>query len=308
MKQTVRFARDVQTLAALGLTLMLSIARAEPGLTTTDPKAMAPAVAAPGPPLVTGDFAVNVTNEYISRGLVLVNHGVQIQPAADVFFHVFQGDGFINSVTPTLGVWSDLTTDDGHGASQPGHGPSHWYEFDTMPGVAVGFAKNWTLTETYLQFNSPSGGFKTARSMNTCFGFNDAGLLDPSKNFSLQPHFTWLAELPAPGSAGLRKDGNYFELGLAPNYTILKRSEYPVTFTVPLTLGLGDDNFYHGDTYGYFTTGLSISTPLAFLPASLGAWTASVGYKYYNLGDQAAKTLAVTRDQDVYSFSIGCSF
>ena len=291
---------------------MVSVGMAEPNSTTTDSKAMqkanAAAVAAPAQSLISGDLGVSVTNEYVSRGLVLVNHGAQIQPYADLFFHVYQDDGFINSVTPTMGIWSNFTTDTGHGASKPGNGPGNWYEFDYMPGVAVGFAKYWTLTETYLEFDSPSAGFKTARSMNTCIGFNDTGLIDPDRNFSLQPHFTWLAELGAPGSAGLQKGGNYFEMGLAPNYTILKGSEYPVTFTVPLTVGLGDDKFYNGDTYGYFSTGLSASTPLAFIPSGFGTWTASLGYKYYNLGNQVAKTEAGNNDQNVGYFSISCAF
>lgn len=290
----------------LGLAIVSSSAMAGTDSTTDDPKAMQKTAAAQ--PFITGDAGVTVTNEYISRGLVLVNHGAQVQPYGDVFFHIFQGDGFITSVAPTIGFWSDLTTDTGHGASKPGRDTANWYEFDYMPGIAVDFAKYWTLTESYYEFNSPSGGFRTLRSMNTAFCFNDTGLIDKSGNFSLQPHFTWLAELGASGSAGLQKDGNYFELGLSPNYTILKGGEYPITFTIPLTLGLGDDHFYAGDTYGYFFTGLTVSTPLAFIPCDYGAWTASLGYKYYNLGNQAAKTEMGNNDQNVISCSIGCAF
>jgi hypothetical protein len=294
----------VSTWVALVLAVAASIAQAEPQ--ASDPKAVL--TNEESKPLISGDAGVTVTNEYLSRGLVLVNHGAQFQPYGDLFFHVYEGDGFINSVTPTIGFWSNLTTDSGHGASKPGRDLANWYEFDYMPGVAIGFAKHWTLTETYFEFNSPSGGFRVCRSMNTSFAYDDTGLIDKDKNFSLQPHFTWLAELGAAGSAGLQKDGNYFELGLAPNYTILKGSAYPVTFTVPLTLGLGDDKFYNGDTYGYFTTGLTASTKLAFIPDAYGSWTGSIGYKYYNLGDQVAKTDAGNNDQNVIFVSVGCSF
>jgi len=98
------------------------------------------------------------------------------------------------------------------------------------------------------------------------------------------------------------------EFGLAPNYTILKGAEYPVTYTVPLAVALGDSKFYNGDTYGYFCTGLTVSTPLAFIPKQYGSWNASAGYKYYNLGDQAAAVNSVSKDQNVFDLSIGCTF
>ena len=52
-----------------------------------------------------------------------------------------------------------------------------WYEFDWDPGLSVTFAKNFTLLVQYFEFDSPSGSFGTARSIDANLTYNDSGLL-----------------------------------------------------------------------------------------------------------------------------------
>ena len=169
------------------------------------------------------------------------------------------------------------------------------------------FAKNFTLTTSYFEFDSPDDAFKTARSVNANLAYDDSGLLGA---FALHPHFTVLYELGAPGAAGLRGKGWYFEPGVAPSYTFLKSSKYPITFTVPITVGLGDSRFYNGNNFGYLSAGATIAVPLAFIPAGYGSWTLTAGYTYYHLGSQAA-FLTSPGDRDtrhVFSGAIGATF
>jgi len=120
----------------------------------------------------------------------------------------------------------------------------------------------------------------------------------------LHPHVTYLHELTAPGFAGLGADGNYYEIGLAPSHAF-----GPVTFTIPLTVGLGSNNFYAGETFGYFSAGLQASIPISFIPECYGKWTFSGGYTYYELGDNVANATATGhKSQHVLQGAIGLTF
>jgi len=273
-----------------------------------DSKAMtsAPAATTPPPPsAITGDFGVTVTNLYDSRGYALVTRGAMVQPYLDIYFQAYSGDGFINSIVPTLSFWSDVNSDTNF-ASVPGNTVPAWYEFDWLPGITINFAKHFALTVSYYEFDSPSGGFNTARSINSTLAYDDTGLLDPSKNFSLQPHITVLDELPGPGSAGGFRNGTYAEFGLTPTYTVFGKSEYPLTLTVPLTYDAGDHFYKEGISFGYVSVGVGASVPIAFIPSQFGAWTGSVGWKYFHTGDSV--NIPEFRDQQTFTVSIGCKF
>jgi hypothetical protein len=248
---------------------------------------------------ISGDLGVTMPTEYISRGLVLENQGVIAQPYLDLYFKLYEGTGFINKVQFNLGLWSSIHS---HVQPQPTSSTTQaWYEFDYTPGIAITFAKNFTLTASYFEFDSPADAFNTARSINFNLAYDDTDLLGA---FALHPHFTYLHELSAPGFAGLGADGNYYEIGLAPSHTF-----GPVTFTIPLTVGLGSNNFYAGDTYGYFSAGLQASIPISFIPECYGKWTFSGGYTYYNLGDNVANATATGhKSQNVLQGAIGLTF
>jgi hypothetical protein len=248
---------------------------------------------------ITGDLGVTFVSEYVSRGLVQVNQGVIAQPYLDLYFKVYEGTGFINKVTINFSLWSSI---DSH-VEPPGNQSTcrNWEEFDWDPGIAITFAKNFTLTTSYYEFDSPANFFLTARSINVNLAYNDADLLH---DFALNPHFTWLAELNAPGSAGINKGAYYYELGIAPGHTW-----GPVTVSLPITLGLGSHGFYNGNAFGYFCFGPQISVPISFIPECLGKWTFSGGYTFYELGTQAADVTANGhRVQHVFQGAIGLTF
>jgi hypothetical protein len=251
---------------------------------------------------ITGDLGVNFVSEYISRGLVLENQGVIAQPYLDLYFKLYEGEGFINKVSFNFGLWSSI-----HSHQQPPGGTTTdaWYEFDYTAGISVVFAKRFTGTLSYFEFDSPADNFATARSVNFNLAFDDTDFLGA---FALHPHVAVLTELNAPGFAGLDEDGWYYEIGIAPSHTF-----GPLTVTLPINVGLGNSSFYAGDTYGYSSAGISFSTPLSFIPEKWGAWTVSTGYTYYNLGDNLQTFSKNTQgdgdsNQHVFSGSIGLTF
>lgn len=242
---------------------------------------------------ITGDLGVTITNDYVSRGILQTPEaGVKYQPYLDLYFKLYEGTGFVNNVTFQLGFWSNIETYT-HGTTVQGTPTAgttlpQWEEFDYTPGIAVTFEKNFTATFSYFEFDSPNNSFYAARSFNLNLAYNDTDLLG---TFALHPHIAFLQELQH--HAGLNSGGNpkklgqYYEVGIAPGYTFLKDSKYPLTLTIPVNLGFGSNGFY-GRGFGYVSAGGSLSVPLAFIPSCYGSWTASAGGTYYYLGDRTA--------------------
>ncbi|MEI9894896.1 MAG: hypothetical protein WDN28_13675 [Chthoniobacter sp.] len=248
---------------------------------------------------ITGDIGVTFVSAYLSRGLVLENQGVIAQPYLDLYFKLYEGTGFINKVQLNLGLWSSI-----HSHPQPDGSTSttrNWYEFDYTPGIAVTFAKNFTFTASYFEFDSPADSFDTARSLNFNLAYDDTDLLG---KFALHPHVTYLRELDAPGAAGLGPQANYYEIGVAPGF-----AAGPVAITFPITVGLGSEGFYQSDTFGYVAGGIQLSIPLSFIPECYGKWSFSGGYTFYHLGaDVADATNTGHHTAHVFQGAVGLTF
>jgi hypothetical protein len=224
---------------------------------------------------ITGDLGINVVSQYISRGLIFENQGAILQPYADLYFKLYEGDGFLNKVTLNLGIWNSFHEE--HTDSPPGNSTKSWYEFDFTPGISFTFAKNITFTPSYYFFLSPNDGFATFQGLNLALAYDDTDLLG---KFALHPHFTVLFELENKAGNG-PDEGIYYEVGIAPSFPI-----GPITLTVPITAGFGSSDFYTNDeTYGFFSAGLIAGYQLKFMPECMGTWTATGGCTYYNLGD-----------------------
>ncbi len=81
-----------------------------------------------------------------------------------------------------------------------------------------------------------------------------------------------------------------------------------MTVTFPTAVGFGSSGFF-GQGFGFLSTGADVSVPLAFIPESYGAWTTSVGGRYYRLGSTSAfYTNSGDPDQGVFTWSIGAEF
>jgi hypothetical protein len=299
------------TIAAAAMLGLSSLSTAFAGTeTATGKDAKTPATPCPVT-YITGDFGVTFTSEYISRGIPQPDQwkGVIAQPYLDLYFALYKGDGFINAVSAQLSFWSDIGSN--HATAPAGSTVQDWEEFDWMPGISVTFAQKFTLLVSYFEFDSPAQVFHTARSINAALSYDDSSLLGA---FALHPHFTVLYELGAPGFAGLKANGWYYEIGIAPSYTFMPKSTYPITVALPTTVGLGDSSgFYGNNNFGYFSTGPSVSVPLAFIPSGYGSWTLTAAYTYYYEGTTVREATGPpvgsgANSRNVFSGAIGCTF
>jgi len=239
---------------------------------------------------ITGDLGVNFVTQYVSRGVVLENQGVIAQPYADLYFKLYEGDGFLNKVSLNLGLWSSIhSRGTDHGAIGGGStGTQDWYEFDYTVGLAFTFAKNWTLTPSFYAFLSPNDGFSDFYGLNLSLAYNDAGWWGDS-GFALNPSVTVLVELQNKAGTG-KDEGVYYEIALNPTKTF-----GPVTVSVPIKAGFGTNDFYgslnaatgqiDNESFGYVSAGVNLAYPLKFIPECFGTWTLNANATFYYLGD-----------------------
>lgn len=247
---------------------------------------------------ITGDLGVNFVSEYISRGAMQENQGVIAQPYLDLYFALCEGEGFINKVTLNLCFWSSLHS---HHPGVVSTTPA-WYEFDYAPGVSVTFAKNFTLTASYFEFDSPADAFESSRNLNFNLAFDDS---DDLGAFALHPHVAYLRELGGGAAATGNGSGNYYEAGIAPALPSIG----PVALTIPVTAGFGSNRFYaENKAFGFVSGGLAASVPLSFIPAQFGSWSFNAGATYVYLSGQNAGYSGVDNSRFVFSGGIGATF
>ena len=252
----------------------------------------------------SGSLGVSFASQYILRGLVYENQGAISQPALDLACTLFEGEGAFNKVSLQLGLWSSIHSRKTDAAA--GNTVRDWYEFDATVGLAVTFARYFTLTPTFLTYTSPNGGFDTFHGLNLQLDIDDGEWLGA---WALNPHFAYLRELHNKAGSGSRP-GNYFEVGIAPGLP-----DYgPVSVSFPVAAGFGSGEFYADNTaFGYLSTGVDASVALAFIPERYGKWAVSAGVTYYYLNGSLAtynvpNTRSAGHHEVVFSGGLGVSF
>lgn len=236
------------------------------------------------PPVNTGKVAFStgfdVTTEYWFRGLGQENEGLIIQPWIDVTFELFASDDL--TLYGNVGLWNSI-----HDAV-PG---DSWYEADFYAGISAEMGK-LGVGVSYINLYNPAGGDIFAEEVDFSISYDDSELWGDD-GFALNPSVTLAVETDGGSDAGMDK-GTYLEIAIEPGIEdIFGSSSTPVALAIPVTLGLGLDDYYedgmgNDDTFGFLDIGLVLSTPLdSLVPADYGSWTASVGVHFIFLGDSA---------------------
>ena len=263
-------------------------------------------VEAPKTSAISGDFGVNFVSQYLTRGLVLENQGFIAQPYADIYIKAFEGDGFLSKVVVDLGIWSSLHSRTPADYGLPKGTTSHWFEFDWTPGISLTFAKDFTLTMSYFEFDSPNDLFSSARSLNVRLDYDDSKLLGVA---ALHPHITYLKEFQGKvGNGPVNHKGDYWEVGITPGLPAMG----PVTITLPITAGFGTAGFYNDDNgFGYFGAGPNVAVSMPFIPSRFGTWTVNANATYYYLDGSLSAANAVQPHEHntwVFGGGIGVAF
>jgi hypothetical protein len=230
---------------------------------------------------IHAELGFDITNKYFFRGLLQEDNGFIGQPWFDISVDLVERDGW--TLSANVGTWSSF-----HGESDTAGTTDslmkHWYEADLYAGLEFGVS-GWSFGASYNAYTSPSDAFSTVSEIDLTVSYDDGSLWGES-DFALNPHLTVAIETHDRGGS----EDSYLELGVEPSWDVYV-SDTKLSLAVPLTVGLGLDDYYvksNGDdeAFGFFDAGVTLGVPLP-IPDRFGAWTLSGGVHLLFLGDAA---------------------
>ena len=262
------------------------------------------ALAAPNTGRLSLTLGNDITTAYFFRGILQERDGFITEPYGEIGLTLFQSEeGPVNSISLFGGVWNSIHSEETGAATSP----NALYETDWYGGVQAVLAKNLTTRLFYTFYTSPNDAFKTVQEVDFSAAYDDSDLLGA---FSLKPSFLVGSEIN--NTAFGAKEGTYIELGAGPGLDIIKSETYPVNLSFPLKLGLSAEDYYedangNDDTFGYFSGGLKLGVPLAFIPEDYGSWSASAGVTFLALGNHTGD-LNNSDFWTIGTFSVGMTY
>jgi len=260
----------------------------------------------PGPNTgkVSLSAGVDFTNGYYFRGLLQEDSGLIVQQWADITLNLAEGLDF------TVGIWDSFHTEQ-TGAS--GTGPEIWYEADIYLGLTASMVKDWEMGITYTAYTSPNDAFSTVEEIALSAAYDDSWFWDGSDLFNgLAPSVVIAFETDQ--SVDGNDEGIYLGIGIEPSVNLMAGSDYPLTLSMPVTLGFSLDNYYESPVdgndnfFGFFDVGVVASLPLTCVPADYGQWEVHAGVHILTLQGGNAEDFNDGDNPDVeYIGNIGIS-
>jgi hypothetical protein len=215
--------------------------------------------------------------------------GFIAQPWSELYFTPYHAcDGLIRNITIGGGVWASWHTKETLASDDP----EALYETDWYPLLSIGLAGNLTLTTTYFFYTSPNDAFKTVQELNLKLAWDDSETLG---RFALAPYVNFAIETKNDRTSWGRNEGSGVQLGIAPTLYDFEHDRFPVTFTLPVEVGLSMHDYYEDaadgdeDVYGYTSFGVLATMPLKFIPEGAGTWTFKLSGKGYHFSNDLAE-------------------
>jgi hypothetical protein len=240
-------------------------------------------------------FGVDWASAYYFRGIAQTQSGANFQPAGALSFKLIENAGPLTALTATPAFWNNWHA--GGGTLVDPVDPKFWYEADLIFTLGATLWENVTLGLTYTAYTSPNDSFRTVQELAFGVSLNDSKWLGA---FALNPSLLVAGEVSGQADAGSAR-GVYLQLGVNPGYTLAPKSDYPLTISLPVTLGLSGSDYYEfgttqNPTFGYVQFGPVFSVALGFVPKSFGTWTVKGAAEFLFLGE----TLKPLNDNDVF--------
>jgi hypothetical protein len=305
-------SRPTRARAGILFAATFALGLALPALAQDDPAEASGAEAAAEEPAdegILGRFSgviqADFTNAYFFRGILQERDGFIAQPWGELYFSLYGSEeGWIRDFSVGGGVWSSFHTEE-TGATK---GPHSLYETDWYPLLSLELAHGISVTAIYYYYTSPNGAFSRADEFNLKVAWDDSEVFG---RFAVQPWINLAVE--TQNTAFGDEEGVGMQLGIAPTLYTIEHERYPVTFSAPIELGLGIEDYYETESggenaFGYLSYGLSVSMPLAFVPESIGAWTLTLTGKGFHFSDTLAEANLGRSNYPVFVASVGVEF
>jgi len=251
----------------------------------------APAMAQDAPPTVTVSAGIDLTNQYMFRGIRQHSSGIATWPFIDLGVGAFQGEGALKSVGINVGSWNSAHSS-----------PGGWYESDAYATLSLGFGGGVALASTYTSYTSPNDSFTHVKEVAFKLSVDDSAALGSA---ALKPYGLVAFELATePGryqADGGLEGGRYLELGIAPGV-----SGSNASLTIPVKVGLSVGNYYELDgvdnKFGFFSVGGLVTVPLG------SHFNVHGGAEFQALGDTTKALNQGDGSQVIGSLGFGFSY
>ena len=252
-------------------------------------------------PRLTGSAGISLSDKYIYHGYVLENQGAIIQPEFEVLARFYSGDGVVTKAWWRLYIFTSFQS---HESDEKSDAIMRsWSEVQLETGIVLELAKHLTFSASYVRFESPNHAFIAANAAELILSLDDSDWLG---EWALHPHVSWFR--PFPGGWESSDEGSYFELGIEPERSFGK-SDRPATVSFPMAVGLGQKRYYLGEHFGFFSAGVAVSVPLAFIPSTCGEWNLGLSGTYYRLGRNVAnRSNDGARNESLFALTLGTEF
>lgn len=244
-----------------------------------DSAATEPQVTKPNTGAISLDVSVDWVSQYYFRGILQENDGLIVQPAVTLNAALYESEDFIKSLGAYVSIWNSLQSS----STNSTNSNKPWYETDYTVGLSTGLPWDLTLDTFFVFYTYPNGGASAISEFDASLAWDDSKVMSDLGLFALNPHVLMAFEI---GDAGGGND-SYGEVGVAPCFVLLESEDYPLSLSVPVTVGFSVSDYYKGSNYGYSSVGFNFSVPLAFVPVEYGAWSASAGVTLLMASDSA---------------------
>jgi hypothetical protein len=123
---------------------------------------------------------------------------------------------------------------------------------------------------------------------------------------SFNPYVIWVYELYPSGEAGVlgtgttaqcfscNNQGTDFIIGMVPKLSLQPYLALPITLTAPTWVTVGPSSYWQGNgcgcssgSLGVFTTGLTASLAMTWIPVQYGHWNLKGGFQWYDIINNA---------------------
>jgi hypothetical protein len=272
-----------QGLAALGLAVLLAgattVAAASPG---DEPPLEDQTAPSPNSGALALSANLETLSAYYFRGYNKEDTGYILQPSATLYVKSYESDQL--TLTPFAGLWSDLQ-DRNPGATNTN--TKNIYETDYYGGADLGIDA-WTITAIYTLYTFPGGVPRNIQEVGLRLAYDDTQFTrGKGVPFALRPYVGFYVETSNENGPQHR----YAEVGIGPSF---KSANFPVTWTLPVVIGLSPDGYYtdangNNEAFGHGSVGLTGSLPLG-APSRYGAWVLTAGIFYDSLWANSTRT------------------
>ncbi|HVO22120.1 MAG TPA: hypothetical protein VMW56_00675 [Candidatus Margulisiibacteriota bacterium] len=242
----------------------------------------APEEANPNTGRISLAFGTDWVSDYYYRG-ILFQPGDNAQQYLEMRIRLLEDLDPLTSLTLAGGNWNDFRSG-GHGSTPNGR-PTWWFEANLYARLSATWWDVFSTSATYIHYDTPNDSFNKDADVTISLALADSKWLG---EFALNPSAAFAFQTEGKFVQSAQTNGVYMALGLAPGYTFLKDSRFPLNVSAPLTFGFSLRNYYNtpngGDqVFGYFQGGPLLTIPLSFIPRDVGQWSFRAGVQFLAL-------------------------